>query len=275
MNDKQFVIAGLLGGISIGLAALAFPSATLTVREFTEGLIGIEAEPSPLRANLAAPSLNRGLEVGELEELFQGMMSFLNGRYAAAVPILGKYAMLGDKSAQYTIGTMFYFGRGFPVDREEAIRWFRLAAAQGGQPERETLAAAAHGTLNWDSTEAGQRFGYSGGERPAKQYDPGNPTRTYDGAAQGVGGTYVPGGPVSDSAPMGARKSIDEAHGSGSASRGYADGPVAVPQVDSASPVILNRAGPRTYSDDKGDIYTQAGPHGVINTRTGEFSPTN
>ena len=35
--------------------------------------------------------------------------------------------------------------------------------------------------------------------------------------------------------------------------------------------MILNRAGPGTYSDTSGDVYTQAGPHGIVNTRTGEF----
>lgn len=40
-------------------------------------------------------------------------------------------------------------------------------------------------------------------------------------------------------------------------------------------PPALNRAGPGTYSDSNGDLYTQAGPRGVVNTRTGEFRPTN
>lgn len=50
--------------------------------------------------------------------------------------------------------------------------------------------------------------------------------------------------------------------------------PPVVPPLNFGPPV-LNQAGPRTYSDSNGDFYTQAGPHGVINTRTGEFSPTN
>jgi hypothetical protein len=41
------------------------------------------------------------------------------------------------------------------------------------------------------------------------------------------------------------------------------------------APVVVNRAGPGIYSAGNGDIYAQAGPGGVVNTRTGEFSPIN
>lgn len=48
-----------------------------------------------------------------------------------------------------------------------------------------------------------------------------------------------------------------------------------IPESGIGSTQILNPAGPGTYSDGSGDIYAQAGPHGVDNTRTGAFSPTN
>ena len=42
-----------------------------------------------------------------------------------------------------------------------------------------------------------------------------------------------------------------------------------------ASETILNRSGlSNQYFDQNGNSYTQAGPHGVTNNRTGEFRPT-
>ena len=39
---------------------------------------------------------------------------------------------------------------------------------------------------------------------------------------------------------------------------------------------VLNRSGASNqYFDQNGDSYTQAGPHGVVSNRTGEFNPTN
>lgn len=70
-----------------------------------------------------------------------------------------------------------------------------------------------------------------------------------------------------------ARRSVEEAYGTESASREYLSDRTVRPTVD--NPIILNRAGPGQYSDQNGDIYTQAGPNGVVNTRTGEFSPVN
>lgn len=43
----------------------------------------------------------------------------------------------------------------------------------------------------------------------------------------------------------------------------------------SAETVVLNPAGPNGFSGSNGDFYTRAGPNGVVNTRTGEFMPTN
>lgn len=47
------------------------------------------------------------------------------------------------------------------------------------------------------------------------------------------------------------------------------------PALNFGTSVIVNRAGPGTYSASNGDVYAQAGPAGVVNTRTGDFSPIN
>lgn len=47
------------------------------------------------------------------------------------------------------------------------------------------------------------------------------------------------------------------------------------PSFSIGDPAVLNPAGPGQYSDASGTVYIQAGPHGVVNEATGEFSPTN
>lgn len=263
---------------------LAFTPEAKPMREFAEGLIGTPTAsqpdrivPSDLRAELAQPALFRELETAEMEELFQGMALHLHGRDAEALPILGKFALLGDVRAQGAIGGMFYFGRGLPLDRDEGIRWLRLAARQGGLPERQALAAALSGSWEWDDSSADPEMAYAPSTPQAPQYSPTlpMPTRSRYGPGYDASMAYGTGEMISPTAPMGARASVEQAYGSGSASRRYSNALGTTPQIGAGSPTILNRAGPGTYSDESGDNYTQAGPHGVVNTRTGEFSPTN
>ena len=49
----------------------------------------------------------------------------------AEIEKLKQTAENGDAEAQFNLGTMFENGRGVAQDRAEAIRWYRLAAAQG------------------------------------------------------------------------------------------------------------------------------------------------
>ena len=42
-----------------------------------------------------------------------------------------KYAAQGNASAQFNLGVIYDQGRGVPQDYAEAIKWYRLAAAQG------------------------------------------------------------------------------------------------------------------------------------------------
>lgn len=44
-------------------------------------------------------------------------------------------------------------------------------------------------------------------------------------------------------------------------------------QIGAGAPMMFSRAGPDTYSDESGDMCTQAGPHSVVNTRTGSSAP--
>lgn len=95
------------------------------------------------------------------------------------------------------------------------------------------------------------------------------PNNPYPGYSQ-PSYSAIPQLPIRSDA-IGARASLSADYGSPRQSQ---VAPPVVPQLDFGPPV-LNRAGPRTYSDSNGDFYTQAGPRGVINTRTGEFRSTN
>jgi Sel1 repeat len=290
MENKRLAICGILGGMAMGVASLASPS----VRAFTEGILGYPSPPETrsLNPELAAPNLSAPLQAAEMDELLQGIADHAAARFDAALPIIGKYAMRGDVLAQKILGGMYAFGQGVPVDREEALRWLTLAANQGDGGATE-LAARIKATPDWERRAAALAVATSSnpdgsrpeadptqanrGSLPPIDYGPGLSVQppSYNGSNSGAGSPYGRGTLVSPSAPMGARASVEQAYGSGSASRGHSSALTGIPPGGDSSPVILSRAGPGTYSAGNGDIYTQAGPNGVINTRTGEFSPTN
>jgi TPR repeat protein len=51
--------------------------------------------------------------------------------YAEALRLYRLAAAQGYAMAQYNVGVMFENGEGVAQDRAEAVRWYRLAAAQG------------------------------------------------------------------------------------------------------------------------------------------------
>ena len=280
MDDKRFAFCVLLGGVGLGIVSLTSPA----VRDFIDGFLGIplessavEGETVELRAELASPALSAPLQTEQMYELSRGLLYLLQDQYADAVPILGKYALLGDGRAQSAIGSMYYFGMGLPVDHAEGVRWLALAAAQGTPDDRATLADAINGRLEWERSEPEPEMAYDESPAAAPQYDFNTATGTSSFAAPRS--VFDNGSPFAiappSTPPMGARASTDQAYGSEAASRRYTSPAAPSRPLDFGLPVILNRAGPGTYSDGSGNIYAQAGPNGVINTRTGEFSPTN
>lgn len=294
MDDKRIAICVLLSGMTLGFASFASPS----VWAFADGFLGLPASPganeeaNALNADLAAQTLSTPLQDAEFDELLQGISYHAQERYGEAIPIIGRYAMRGDTTAQTLVGAMYAFGHGLPIDRVEALRWLNLAANQGdhgaillasrinASPDWErraaALAFATKSNPEWSQPEVAPQEANRGG-LPPMDFGPGLPTQSpsYNGSTYGAGNPYSIGTMVSPASPIGARASMSEAYGSGSASRGLSSAPIGTPSVGATTPMILNRAGPGTYSDGSGDIYTQAGPHGVVNTRTDEFSTTN
>ena len=48
-------------------------------------------------------------------------------------------AAQGDAGAQYSLGNMYSRGEGVPQDKAEAVKWYRLAAAQGNASAQYAL----------------------------------------------------------------------------------------------------------------------------------------
>jgi hypothetical protein len=75
------------------------------------------------------------------EPAFAGLQEGLNalrkGDYAAAAKELRPLAERGDAEAQYRVGLMYEFGKGFPQDQAQAMVWLGKSAAQGS-PSAQT-----------------------------------------------------------------------------------------------------------------------------------------
>jgi len=56
---------------------------------------------------------------------------FGSKQYEAAAPTCKRAAEHGDATGQYTLGSLYYTGRGVQQDYTEAGKWFRKAAEQG------------------------------------------------------------------------------------------------------------------------------------------------
>lgn len=68
-----------------------------------------------------------------------GKAAYNKGDYAQAIKIWGALATLGNADAQNNLGVMYVMGIGVTRDDQEALKWFRLAAAQGMEPAKEAL----------------------------------------------------------------------------------------------------------------------------------------
>lgn len=53
------------------------------------------------------------------------------GRHSQAVQLLTPLANSGNSLAQYRLGVLYYNGQGVPEDEQQAIYWWKKAAAQG------------------------------------------------------------------------------------------------------------------------------------------------
>ena len=61
----------------------------------------------------------------------EALLAIQQGNYEQAVRLLRPWAERGDAWAQYSLGVMYYRGRGVAQDDAQAREWLEKAAAQG------------------------------------------------------------------------------------------------------------------------------------------------
>ncbi len=89
------------------------------------------AGPLLVAAALVCGSASAGLD--------EGLAALVRRDYAAAAKELRPLAERGNAEAQYRIGLMYEFGRGYPVDKTQGIVWLTRAAAQGHTAAQQEL----------------------------------------------------------------------------------------------------------------------------------------
>ena len=72
--------------------------------------------------------------------LFAAQEMFTEHRYAAGLVHLRKAAETGDRDARRTLGLMLLYGVEVPTNREDGLRWLRLATADGCETSMHVLA---------------------------------------------------------------------------------------------------------------------------------------
>jgi len=65
--------------------------------------------------------------------------AYLANDYRRTLAIVEPLAIRGEPWAQYTLGYMYYYGRGVTMDREMARQWIQRAAQQGYVPAQQAL----------------------------------------------------------------------------------------------------------------------------------------
>ncbi len=296
-SSARLALGGIVAGISLGILGLLFPRPLTIASEFTEGLLGINEPVRPeaqglveLRAEYAHSALDQPLSGEQFSELLRGIAAAHSNQPTEGIAVVGKYALLGDGLAQYVVGGLYAFGNGVSIDGEEARAWLELAAAQGhdgasqlaevieSNPDWEARASYL-ASLRQDRAIATDQYVISTGPylgRDASQAE-------HSDNRNSISETYLPRHSARREALLGEGFRSGHLIDPMESSTRYAPvgGQQSQTSIDLApldygsDPLILNRAGPGTYSDQFGDAYVRAGPQGVINTRTGEFSPTN
>lgn len=144
----------------------------------------------------------------------EARIAFLAQDYQRTLSIVEAQAITGAPWAQYTLGYMYYYGRGIVLDRARAREWIQQAADQGYAPAKEALRRLRPpppvGTDvigNNTATSAPQAAAPRSAEPPATTAPPGASTSTPAPApstAPGTATATAPSAPAtSDTLPTG------------------------------------------------------------------------
>ena len=96
--------------------------------------------PKPFRTTLAASLMLAAMlgtaAGGPFED---AVLAYKKGDYETALQLFRPFADDGRADAEYTLGFMYFSGKGVSPDYAEAARWFRLAAEQGRADAQHAL----------------------------------------------------------------------------------------------------------------------------------------
>ena len=82
---------------------------------------------------LGSAGMSRG------DDFQKGQTAYQNGDFATALREWKPLAEQRYARAQYLLGLMYVTGRGVPLNHKTAVKWYRLAAAQGYAPAQKNL----------------------------------------------------------------------------------------------------------------------------------------
>lgn len=117
MVQMRIIIIGCLIGIGLGALILLAVQRPLSID-------GIKAEYAAAKPVMPLSDVERN-------RLKDSLRLVTKANDEAAVLVIGRLALDGYPEAQSMVGSMYWSGRGFPKNNEEAVRWYRLAANQG------------------------------------------------------------------------------------------------------------------------------------------------
>ena len=114
------------------------------------------------------------------EARMQAKISYLLSDYQRTLAIVLPKAEAGEPWAQYTLGYMYYYGRGVTQNRQTAKRWIESAAAKGYPPAQQAmqrLSAPPPSTedQNGDAMDQGHVGSEAATPPPDAQHEPTNP----------------------------------------------------------------------------------------------------
>ena len=286
MTRKDYVVLSVASG-AVALIAFVFPAQVIGD---LSGLFGaspsyvlFELNLGPALAKDAQTRLPRPLTNPEAQELAAAVRECGTTLKSNCLPTVGKYALMGEVHAQIMMGILSGADASTKIGQAEAVNWYKLAFQQGG---RSILQGALARSEN-----SAEIVGDDGG-RTAQTHDHVPLFGAQPGSAQIQPTTpmQLTGGTQDDSLRQALLENAMKQPAGVPTYHAYpqtsAVAPV-LPDTDQSSarsaaitangqaPHILSPAGPQNYVDQNGTVFAGAGPHGVVNTQTGEFSPTN
>ena len=128
--------------------------------------------------------------------------AYLANDYRRTLAIVEPLAIRGEPWAQYTLGYMYYYGRGVTMDREMAKQWIQRAAQQGYGPAQQALQrlATAPPKPNGEQMEAPAAKAPTASAAPAPTPAPPGITSAAPGAVAGGAPAASPPAPPPEAA---------------------------------------------------------------------------